>query len=370
VRYLENRPDFVAAFPQTNSGDMSPNLNLKPGSGPTENELENTRIIGDRQFTAAKTAYDNANTGITGDVDYRMSYVDMENVAAEPRFSPDGRPRRTCPAAIGASTLVGSIEDGPGIPIIPEGVTNPITELLKPLKIDVPPWLISCQSPKLAVVPSGLANDVLPFTPRYLPLQIVRIGQFHLVAGPAEFTIVSGLRVTTPEEYQLQQYEGGSTLYGKYTLPACRQSYAKLATALQPGVVFDSAPRGKQFGDVLTQPAASYRAGERATVEFVTGPPEEQPAPQRHVPRGATAGGRRMAAGARRRRLADDLQVDPRRARRLEGDDHVGHPRGDAVGHLPGRAPRRLEARNHAGDHRVHRHLARVHGAWMSTVRR
>lgn len=243
MRYLENRPDFVAAFPQTNSGDMSPNLNLKPGSGPTENELENTRIIGDRQFTAAKTAYDNANTGITGGVDYRMSYVDMENVAVEPRFSPDGRPRRTCPAAIGASTLVGSIEDGPGIPIIPEGVTNPITELLKPLKIDVPPWLISCQSPKLAVVPSGLANDVLPFTPRYLPLQIVRIGQFHLVAGPAEFTIVSGLRVrrtvaaelgvpienvlvqgysngygqyvTTPEEYQLQQYEGGSTLYGK-----------------------------------------------------------------------------------------------------------------------------------------------------------
>lgn len=38
VRYLDGAPGFVAAFPQTNSGDMSPNLNLKPGSGPTDDE--------------------------------------------------------------------------------------------------------------------------------------------------------------------------------------------------------------------------------------------------------------------------------------------------------------------------------------------
>ncbi|QIS08627.1 hypothetical protein F5544_03565 [Nocardia arthritidis] len=34
VRYLDGAPDFVAAFPQTNAGDLSPNLNLRPGSGP------------------------------------------------------------------------------------------------------------------------------------------------------------------------------------------------------------------------------------------------------------------------------------------------------------------------------------------------
>ena len=38
--------EAVAAFAQTNAGDMSPNLNRRPGSGPTEDEFENTRIIG------------------------------------------------------------------------------------------------------------------------------------------------------------------------------------------------------------------------------------------------------------------------------------------------------------------------------------
>ena len=39
-------PGLITAFAQTNAGDMSPNLNLRPGSGPTEDEFENTRIIG------------------------------------------------------------------------------------------------------------------------------------------------------------------------------------------------------------------------------------------------------------------------------------------------------------------------------------
>ena len=39
-------PGLVVAFAQTNAGDMSPNLNLAPGSGPTDDEFENTRLIG------------------------------------------------------------------------------------------------------------------------------------------------------------------------------------------------------------------------------------------------------------------------------------------------------------------------------------
>jgi neutral ceramidase len=102
--------------------------------------------------------------------------------------------------------------------------------------------------------------------------------------------------VTTPEEYQLQQYEGGSTLFGKYTLPAYQQEFAGLAKALkagtpvaagthppkpitaelnlQTGVVFDSPPAFKSFGQVLTDAASQYQRGATVSVAFVTGHPK------------------------------------------------------------------------------------------------
>lgn len=325
VRYLDNDPQgFVAAFPNTNAGDMSPNLNLKPGSGPTEDEFENTRIIGDRQFEKAREIYDSPGSPVSGGVDSRMRYVNMEEVTVAGAYTPDGREHRTCPAMVGASTLAGSVEDGPAIPGFTEGMNSPVAELLKPFHIDPPEWLVGCQYPKANLVPTGLISEALPATPKILPLQIVRIGELYLVAGPGEFTIVSGLRirravagqlgvpvenvlmqgyanaysqyVTTPEEYDEQNYEGGSTLYGRYTLPAYQQEFAALAASLrdgtpadrgptppdlsgrqvtlQTGVVMDNPPLGKSFGDVLTQPQPSYAPGTSVTAEFVTGHPK------------------------------------------------------------------------------------------------
>ncbi|GAT68015.1 neutral/alkaline nonlysosomal ceramidase [Planomonospora sphaerica] len=324
VRYLDPGPGFVAAFPNTNAGDMSPNLNLRPGSGPTEDEFANTRIIGERQFAKARQIYDGATTPVTGGVDSRMRFVDMENVAVDGRYTPDGRPGRTCTAMVGASTLAGSTEDGPAIPGFREGMTGPIGRILASLDVPPPASLLACQAPKANLVPTGLITEPVRATPNVLPLQILRIGQLYLVAGPAEYTIVSGLRirrsvaaelgvppenvllqgyanaysqyVTTPEEYALQQYEGGSTLYGPHTLPAHQQEFARLAAALrdgapvdpgtappdlsgaqftlQTGVVLDSAPPSTSFGQVLTEPAAAHRRGETVTAEFVTGHPK------------------------------------------------------------------------------------------------
>ncbi|MFF3062647.1 neutral/alkaline ceramidase [Streptomyces sp. NPDC057909] len=322
VRYLDGVPGFVASFPQTNPGDMSPNLNLRPGSGPTENEFENTRIIGDRQFRAALRAFGSATEQVTGGVDSRLCYVDMSAVAVAGQYTPDGRPHSTCTAAIGVSMLAGSTEDGPGIPV-PEGAKNPLVEALGGLDAPIPQALADAQAPKLVVLPTG-AMRPYPWTPDVLPLQILRIGQLHLVAGPAEYTIVAGLRirrtvaaelgvplehvliqgyanaysqyVTTPEEYDSQQYEGGSTLFGRYTLPAYQQEFAELAASLrtgtfpdqgpvprdlsgsqlnfQTGVVFDDPAPFRNFGDVLTPPKSSYRRSERVSVVFVTGHPK------------------------------------------------------------------------------------------------
>ncbi|MDA3629077.1 neutral/alkaline ceramidase [Saccharopolyspora sp. WRP15-2] len=314
--------EFVACFAQTNSGDMSPNLNLSPGSGPTDDEFENTRIIGDRQFRAARSAFDSAQEQITGAVDHRMCFVDMSKVVVDGRFTPDGRQHKTTTAAIGVSMLAGSREDGPGLPL-PEGVRNPFLDWLGGADEPVPDWLAGEQAPKPVAVPFG-AMKPYPWCPEVLPLQLIRIGQLHLVAGPAEFTIVAGLRlrravaeelgvplenvlvqgysnaysqyVTTPEEYDAQQYEGASTLFGRYTLPAYQQEFTRLAAAMrtgesvplgptprdlrgklinfQPGVVFDDKPPGREFGDVLTEPATRYGRGEQASAVFATGHPK------------------------------------------------------------------------------------------------
>ncbi|MBF6159953.1 neutral/alkaline ceramidase [Nocardia cyriacigeorgica] len=327
VRYLDGRADFIAAFAQTNAGDMSPNLNLRPGSGPTDDEFENTRIIGDRQYRVAKSALA-AATSIGGPVDAMLCYIDLADIAVDGRFTPDGLPRRTAPAAAGVSLIAGSVEDGPGLPggPIPEGVTNPFVAALGDPRAAAPAWLADAQAPKAIAAPLGLLPPV-PWVPNVVPIQLVRIGELYLAAAGGEFTIVSGLRVrravadalgvdveqvlmqgyanayheyvTTPEEYDAQQYEGASTLYGRYTLCAYQQEFTRLATAfadrqqiargpaprdvsaLQPNLVPapgpDATPAGRGFGEVLVQPPATASPGSRVEVEFVSAHPKHNP---------------------------------------------------------------------------------------------
>ncbi|GAA4490205.1 ceramidase CerN [Rhodococcus olei] len=323
VRYLDGAAGFVACFPQTNTGDMSPNLDLKPGHGPTADEFENTRIIGERQVAAARQAFANAQPLSSTTVDSRIMYLDMANQVVDGKYTPDGQTRRTAPACIGAAMAAGSTEDGPAIEIFSEGTRNPMIDALGGIDTPTPQWLADAQAPKLVLVPVGL----LPpdgWVPHVLKIQIVRIGDVYVVGGPAEFTIVSGLRIrrtvaeelgvplenvifqgyanayssycTTPEEYEAQEYEGGSTLFGRNTLPAYQQGYARLAAAMrdradvprgpaprdlsgfQPGfapdVPADTPVPGRQFGDVLVQPAARAGAGTQVVAEFVTGHPK------------------------------------------------------------------------------------------------
>merc|ERR1719419_1550203 len=145
----------------------------------------------------------------------------------------------------------------------------------------------------------------------------------YLIALPGEFTSMSGRRIrdaitraledggvsnpvvvlcglsntythyiSTYEEFQAQRYEAASTLYGPHTLAAHTQNFVALAKALadgteasypsgtsnpdysnntmtfKPGVIFDSVPLFKNFGDVETQPSTSYAVGEEAYAVF------------------------------------------------------------------------------------------------------
>ncbi|HEY0807459.1 MAG TPA: neutral/alkaline non-lysosomal ceramidase N-terminal domain-containing protein [Pseudonocardiaceae bacterium] len=86
---------LVAAFAQTNSGDLPPNLNHRPGSGPTEDEFENTRIIGTRQYEAASKLAVRPGVPVEDGLDSRMVYVDLAGFEVAPEFTGDGRGHRT-----------------------------------------------------------------------------------------------------------------------------------------------------------------------------------------------------------------------------------------------------------------------------------
>jgi neutral ceramidase len=101
--------------------------------------------------------------------------------------------------------------------------------------------------------------------------------------------------VATQEEYQIQRYEGASTLYGPHTLDAYIETAVALAQAMVDGrpvqstaapeqfetrllsflppVLLDTAPKGKAFGDVLKQPDASYTPGQTVEVVFQSANP-------------------------------------------------------------------------------------------------
>jgi neutral ceramidase len=100
-----------------------------------------------------------------------------------------------------------------------------------------------------------------PWVEERMPLQIFIVGQLAIVGIPSEITTIAGQRlreslmevlkqrgveeillspyangyagyITTPEEYKLQRYEGGHTLFGRWTLPAYQIGFKELATEL------------------------------------------------------------------------------------------------------------------------------------------
>jgi neutral ceramidase len=242
---------LVTAFAQTNAGDISPNLDLKPGTGPTTDERENTRIIGERQLAAAKALSAQGGEQLVPLVDTRLVYVDMARQITDAG--------RTGPGILGASFAAGKLTDGPGSPLFDEGHNNPFFERISRRLYRRSPALEAVQAPKDLALPVGM----LHWSQERFPVQLVRIGGLYLVCLPFEVTIVSGLRirrrvaevlgtdldhvlcqgyangfghyVTTPEEYEFQNYEGGSTIFGRYELDALIAASAHLAGAMASG---------------------------------------------------------------------------------------------------------------------------------------
>ena len=323
--------DFVAAFAQSNGGDVTPHLDLK-GKGPGKDDFEGTKIIGGRMAEAALGIFEGAGEELHGPIDSRQSYVDMGNVTVRDEFTHAGQ-QRTSPPAYGYSFAAGSTEDGGGQPIFKEGMTrqDPFIEALartiSPLPAATEAMRLG-QRPKPILLAVGAVDP--PAMPQVLPLGVARIGQLALAIGPAEYTTMSGRRfrqairdvmpevtyvavagyagdyagyVATREEYELQHYEGAATLFGPWTQAAYQQEFARLASdivanrqsetheppfemrgTVRPtplGTAYDQPPSEAEFGDLVEDAPESCERGQTVSAGFWRGRPRNGYRPDR-----------------------------------------------------------------------------------------
>jgi neutral ceramidase len=184
-----------------------------------------------------------------------------------------------------------------------------------------------CQGQKPVLLDVGEMDTPYAWSPNIVDVQSFRVGQFIIIVSPSEATTMAGRRwrnavkaaasassltgnhepyvvlggpantyahyVTTPEEYNIQRYEGASTLFGPWELPAYINLTLQALPYLSPtasgspppgptppdnrnnslsfitGVVQDNAPLGQSFGAVTAQPAGSYARGAVVNATFV-----------------------------------------------------------------------------------------------------
>ncbi|XP_076452014.1 neutral ceramidase B-like [Babylonia areolata] len=355
-RYMIARGDlsipgrYVAAFAQSNLGDVSPNTKgphcidsglpcdiltstchgkneLCIASGPGKDMFDSTKIIGRNQFTKALELFSSTypNMKLSGPVGFRHSYVDMTNVEVQLNTTTKVK---TCKPAMGYSFAAGTT-DGPGAFDFKQGSnsSNPFWNFVRDLIKSPTPEQISCHKPKPILLDTGEITKPYLWQPQIVDVQLFTVGQLAIILPPAEFTTMSGRRtrdavthtlisngwypdtvsviaglsndyadyVTTYEEYQIQRYEGASTIYGPHTLQAYIQVFKTLAEAVAknktvvpgpnppnllskqlsflPPVLYDTAPLGKNFGDVKVDASPSYAPGSVVEVTFISANP-------------------------------------------------------------------------------------------------
>lgn len=242
----------------------------------------------------------------------------------------NGTTVQTCPAALGFSFAAGT-SDWPGAFDFTQGdegaPNNPLWSAVAALLKAPSSEQKKCQGPKPVLLDVGEMDAPYAWSANIVDIQTFRVGQFFIIVSPSEATTMSGRRwrnavkdaatkakmtgttepyvilggpansyahyVATPEEYAIQRYEGASTLYGQWELPAYINLtlqglpyLAPTATGSPPigptppdnrkkslsfitGVVRDDKPIGKDFGECTSQPSASYARGAVVSAKFV-----------------------------------------------------------------------------------------------------
>lgn len=279
--------------------------------------------IGRRVYAVAKDLYDSFDSVATPLTDTSVkAYHTFQDMQYYEFPLPNGTMVQTCPAALGYS-FAGGTSDGPGAFDFTQNDNssasdqNPLWQVVSGLLREPDAAQKACQLPKPILLDVGQMDTPYAWSPNIVDVQSLRVGQFIMIISPSEATTMTGRRwkaavaaaaestgivtspkvvlggpantyahyCVTPEEYGIQRYEGASTLYGPWqsyaymNLSVTNLEYLAAGSTSSPpvgplppintnnslsfitSVVFDAAAIGKSFGQVLTQPSASYVPG-------------------------------------------------------------------------------------------------------------
>lgn len=293
-----NSEDFVASFMQSDEGDAFTQMwfddeekrqqqqALLPSDEPSPVTVAN----GQKQLLKALRLYAQANTPLTGPVDYRFGYVQMDQVevtdpvvlaSLEHPAELDADPKRTCSPAMGVSFPAAGHGAQPGEPgqfteagvscADPDYAQLVADEFRRLSGGNIPTGLfaatvgcnassapvlnLDCQAEKPILFVFG---PPLNASATVVPFQLFRLGNLAVLGLPWEITTMAGRRIrqtvlevlkedgvdyvvisglandyvsylTTREEYALQMYEAASNQFGPWTLAAVQQESRRLA---------------------------------------------------------------------------------------------------------------------------------------------
>ncbi|CAJ1450212.1 unnamed protein product, partial [Effrenium voratum] len=279
--------------------------------------LRSTRVIGERQYLAARHIFDGAKRSVGHGVDYRTRYVDLTHYGF--RYE-DGTPGRTCPPAMGTSFAAGTTDGPSNVDDFGQNMTptNGFLRFMGHLLTLPPEEAKRCHWPKDILLYTGSMKAPYDYMPSKMAFQLLRIGDLVIAGVPGEFTTMAGRRtaevikkafvnkgvlspegrvvvnnvasgyagyVATFEEYQHQRYEGASTAYGPHTHGAMTNILREMAEEMAEGkvyrwpgavpripteqqlwegqsdVVADDPPIGGKFGDVKSDVWPMVHAG-------------------------------------------------------------------------------------------------------------
>jgi neutral ceramidase len=282
--FEEHYPGSTAFFLQSSAGDVSPNFIWNKSQnrmgGKYKDQYESAAYNGEIQFRESEKT--RAEIPVSEKLSSFQNFFDMSKRAAAP--------------AHGVGFFKGTLE-GPGVSPALGLVMKGIARLTKTIVLIKDPgrqefykahgrkdvlldhargqfvgmplslWkkLPTIPEPTLTefqkVAKRG-ALETLPWIPAIIPFQIIRIGDLLLLTVPGEVTTMARERletwvlqklddptikkillttyangymgyVTTPEEYDLQCYEGGHTVYGRHTLDAIMGAFGELIETSQ-----------------------------------------------------------------------------------------------------------------------------------------
>ena len=306
--------DYVAAFPQNESGDASPNrphqedvkeafqrpMDLDPSLDPIENEIVQGQEEADAALRILKGGAGVTTINLSNQVAWDYTTVDFSDIAVDKKYIGDYHMpyddvdhAHTSEPCIGAGIIAGD-EEGAPVDNAAEGSVrhdyrlNPETGEVEITKCDFS-MIDGYDEEQMEKVVCLAVGNLMQ---KAQPLQVFRIGELAITGCAFELSTEQGRRIravleetlrplgvrkvinsthsnaysqymTTREEYAAQHYEGATTLFGPWSGAAMTQELDKLCQNIVAGRHSPAGPALNETGPaalVINTPAAAIPA--------------------------------------------------------------------------------------------------------------